>query len=98
MGVFDHWSSNVGEGGEYLYALVMESWVRLTILYCLNCAQNLSARARVPSNTAGGIPRMPPFDGVGRAAVAAAPPPPPPPLPPLHPPVPVALADMGVVC
>ena len=42
---------------------------------------------------------MPPFDGAGRAAAAAAGPPPPPPhLPLLHPPVPVALADMGVVC
>ena len=78
-----------------LYALVMKSWVRLTILYLLNCAQNSSARAHVPSNTAGGMPHMPPFDGVGRAAVVAVPPPPPP--PPLCPPVPVALADMGVV-
>ena len=50
---------------------------------------------QVPSNTAGGTPLMPPFDGAGRAAMAAAPPPPAP--PPLHPPVPVALADMGVV-
>ena len=75
----------------------MESWVRLTILYHLNCAQNSSARACVPSNTAGGTPLMPPFDGAGRAAASAAgPPPPPPPL--LHPPVPVALADMGVAC
>ena len=42
---------------------------------------------------------MPPFDGVGRAvAAAAADGPPPPPPPPLHPPVPVVLVDMGVVC
>ena len=77
--------------------------MRLTILYHLNCAQNSSARAHVPSNIAGGMPCMPPFDGAGRAAAAAStppplPPPPPPPPPPLHPPVPVALADMGVVC
>ena len=73
--------------------------MRLTILYRLNCAQNSSARARVPSNTAGGMPHMPPFDGVGATApVLPVPPPPPPPPPLLHPPVPVALADMGVVC
>ena len=74
--------------------------MRLTILYCLNCAQNSSAKACVPLNTAGGMPHMPPFDGVGRAAAGAgagAGPPPPPP-PPLRPPIPVALADIGVVC
>ena len=44
----------------------------------------------------GGMPRMPPFEGVGRAAAAAAAPPPPPlPPPPLHPPV--VLADMVMV-
>ena len=70
--------------------------MQLTILYHLNCAQNLSVRARVPSNTAGGTPHMPLFDGAGRAAAAPPPlPPPPPPL--LRPPVLVALADMGVV-
>ena len=68
--------------------------MRLTILYHLNCAQNLSARARIPSKIAGGMPCIPPFDGVGgpTAAVGA------PPLPPLRPPVPVALADMVVCC
>ena len=80
------------------YALVMESWVRLTILYCLNCAQNSSAKAHVLSNIAGGMPHIPPFDGTGRAAAAAGTLPPPPPPPPLRPPVLVALADMGVVC
>ena len=75
------------------YALVMESWVRLTILYRLNCAQKSSARARVPSKIAGCMPHIPPLDGVGAAAAAgAAPPLPPPPPPPLRPPV--ALADM----
>ena len=75
------------------YALVMESCVWLTILYHLNCAQNLSTRVRVPLKIAGGMPHMPPLDGVGAAAAAgAAPPPPPPPPPPLCPPV--ALADM----
>ena len=63
--------------------------MQLTILYHLNCAQNLSARARVPLNIAGGMPHMPPFDGVGRAAAAAGAPPP-------LPLVPVVLADMVV--
>ena len=73
--------------------------MQLTILYHLNCAQNSSARAHVPSNTAGGTPLMPPFDGAGTAAAGPpAPPPPPPPPPPLHLLVPVVLADMGVVC
>ena len=70
--------------------------MQLTILYHLNCAQNLSARACVLSKIAGGMPLMPPFDGVGGAA-AGAPPPPPPPPPLLHPLVPVVLADMMVV-
>ena len=65
--------------------------MRLTILYHLNCAQNSSARVRVPSKIAGGMPLMPPFDGVGRVIVGAPPPP-----PPLHPPVPVALADIVI--
>ena len=69
--------------------------MRLTILYCLNYAQNSSARARVPSKIAGGMPRMPPLDGVGAVAAAGAPPPLPPPPPPLHPPV--ALADIVTV-
>ena len=71
--------------------------MRLTILYRLNCAQNSSARARVPSKIVGGMPRMPPLDGVGVAAPAGTPPPPPPPppLPLLHPPV--ALADIVIV-
>ena len=64
--------------------------MRLTILYHLNCAQNSSAKAQVPSKIAGGILRMPLLDGVGRAAVVAGVPP-----PPLHPPV--ALADMVMV-
>ena len=42
----------------------------------------------------GGMPCIPPFDGVGWV-VAGAPPAPPPPAPP-HPPVPVALADIVV--
>ena len=72
---------------------VIELCVQLTILYHLNWAQNSSARACVPSNTAGGMPHMPPFDGVGVVPpVSPLPPPPPPPLP--HPPVPVALARM----
>ena len=71
--------------------------MRLTMLYCLNCAQNLSAKAWVPSKIVGGMPRMPPLDGVGGAAAAAGVPPPPPPLPPLRPPVPVALADIVMV-
>ena len=59
---------------------------------------NSSAKAQVPSKIAGGMPHIPPLDGVGRAAAAAAgAPPPPPPPPPLHPPVPVALADMVIV-
>ena len=70
--------------------------MRLTILYRLNCAQNSSAKVRVPSKIAGGILCMPPLDGVRRVAVVAGvPPPPPPPPPPLHPPV--ALADMVMV-
>ena len=70
--------------------------MRLTILYRLNCAQNSSARVRVPSKIAGGMPRIPPFDGVGRAAAAVAgAPPPPPPL--LRAPTPVALADIVMV-
>ena len=69
--------------------------MQLTILYHLNCAQNSSARARVPSKIVGGMPRMPPPDGVGAVAAAGALPPPPPPPPPLCPPV--ALADMVTV-
>ena len=72
----------------------MESWVRLTILYRLNCAQKSSAWAQVPSKIGGCTPRMPLLDGVGAAAAAGAAPPPPPPPPPLHPSV--ALADMVV--
>ena len=69
----------------------------LTILYHLNCAQNSSASARVPLKTAGGMPRMPLFDGVGRVVPAAGVPPPPPPPPPLRPPIPVVLADIVIV-
>ena len=72
-----------------LNSLIMESWVQLTILYHLNCAQNSSARACVPSNIAGGMPCIPPFGDVGAVALVL-------PVPP--PPVPVALADMWVVC
>ena len=65
-----------------LKGLVIESCVWLTILYHLNCAQNLSARVHMPSNTTGGTPHMPPFEVVGAVPV------PPPLLPPLPPPLP----------
>ena len=70
--------------------------MQLTNLYRLNCAQNSSAKARVLSKIAGGIPCMPPLDGAGwTTAAASAPPPPPPPPPPLCPPV--VLADMVMI-
>ena len=50
------------------YALVMELWVQLTIWYRLNCAQNSSAKAHVPSKIAGGMPLMPCYVRAERSA------------------------------
>ena len=78
-----------------LKGFVIESCVQLTIFYCLNCAQNSSARVCVLLNTAGGTPCMPPFYGAGAVPPVPPPrPPPPPPPPPLCLPVPVVLTDM----